>query len=134
MQLAKHLYNLDHYKYVSVFSFQNSFVHIHTATYNGEIEAVAQVYIDKINASSIFVQLIANPEGMLSNHRDVIKGADSALLDYIIHQHKELLIKKICVNSINDHYYIKRGWKNSRYFKIKNRLMMISSFYACCII
>ncbi|CAB5505617.1 hypothetical protein THERMOS_2160 [Bathymodiolus thermophilus thioautotrophic gill symbiont] len=83
---------------------------IHIATYEGKIEAVSYVGSTEGQAPKIDL-LIANPRTLSDNQTVLPKGAGSSLLNDMALRYKEEGVEKIQLRSVNDEYYLDRGWQ-----------------------
>ncbi|CAB5500157.1 hypothetical protein BTHERMOSOX_669 [Bathymodiolus thermophilus thioautotrophic gill symbiont] len=86
---------------------------VHIATYKGKIEAVS--YAEDVEVVGLeepkIKTIVANPEGLITNQTTTPKGGGSSLLNRMIQEFKEKGVDKIRLYSVDDEYYLKRGWQ-----------------------
>ena len=83
---------------------------IHVATYKGDIEALAYSDSAEMEVPEIDI-IVANPNGMVTGQMTIPKGGGSSLMDYMIQRYRIRGVERIKLYSINDEYYLSRGWK-----------------------
>ncbi|AYQ57221.1 hypothetical protein MS2017_1536 [Bathymodiolus thermophilus thioautotrophic gill symbiont] len=84
---------------------------IHIATYKGKISAISYTKDAIVGENPEINLLVANPSGLVENQTTLPKGGGSSLLDYMVRRYEEAGVEKIQLSSVNDEYYLDRGWQ-----------------------
>ena len=90
---------------------------IHIATYKGNIESVS--YASSVEAERPEITILtANPKGLTIGQTTYPKGGGSALLNYELQRYKAGDVEKVRLYSVEDEYYLSRGWKTEPEFDV----------------